>query len=412
MSFLSNGKYNQGSGKIPTSKAVQDSDDYRRPRKIHRTSCSITNLPSDCLNLIFKCLETRGDHTKTRDDRNSFGLTCRQWLHIQNNNHESLWYDNNFGPGKYPKISPKCFTKVLSKLLVRFQHLKYLSLKRCPGITDYITLKSQYFGSKVQHLELDCWHEYSNIELSIVFSWFPRLTNISLKHTQITDKGLDALAKYCSSLETVDLTNCQSSTDKDLEALAKSCSSLKHVTLSGCRSITDSGLNVLLQNCRELVSLCIYSCSKITGIGFSECPKTLTYLGAQRCKLKPEGIKAIISGEGLEYLSLSALGPINTDTVVTISKGCPYLKHLKLDGCEEVELEGWEAIGRNCKHLESLQVYQCEKLCDLGLQALCNGCSKLSRFVVDCDNNSFSRSALDLYMRKKPGVIKLVYEED
>ncbi|KAI3951807.1 hypothetical protein MKW92_009205 [Papaver armeniacum] len=412
MSLLSNGKYNQGSGKIPTSKAVQDGDDYGRPRKIHRTSCSITNLPNDCLNHIFKCLETRGDRTKTRDDRNSFGLTCRQWLHIQNNNHESLWYDDNFKPGRYPKINPECFTKVFCKLLVRFKNLKKLSLRGCPGITDSVTSESQYFGSKVQHLNLDYWPVYSNIELSIVFSWFPRLTNISLKNTRITDNGLDALAKYCSSLETVDLTNCHSITDKGLEALAKCCSSLIHVTLSGCRSITDSGLNFFLQNCGELRSLCINFCSKITGIGFSECPKTLTFLGAQRCKLKPEGIKAIISGGGLEYLSLSALGPINTDTVVTISKGCPFLKSLVLDHCEEVQLEGWEAIGRNCKNLEYLSVYECEKLCDLGLQALSNGCSKLSRFVLDADNNSCSTSALDLFMRKKPGVIELVYEED
>ncbi|KAI3842907.1 hypothetical protein MKW92_014670, partial [Papaver armeniacum] len=134
----------------------------------------------------------------------------------------------------------------------------------------------------------------------------------------------------------------------------------------------------LLQNCRKLRSLRISSCIKITGIGFLDCPKTLTRFEANMCKLKPEGMKAVVCGGGLEHLSFYELakageGSINTEAVVTISKGCPLLKKLYLTNCKNVELEGWEAIGRNCKNLEILGVRGCRKLCDEGLQALCNG---------------------------------------
>ncbi|KAI3940820.1 hypothetical protein MKW98_030139 [Papaver atlanticum] len=340
-----------------------------RPCKIRRTLTSITNLPSDSLSFIFKCLTTK-------DDRNSFGLTCRQWFRIQNNNHESLWSQ------EHPCISAEIFPIVLCKLLTRFQHLEYLSLRGRPKITDFFTFKSQFFESKVQSLCLDDRFHYSDIKLSLLFSWFPHLTHISLKFSRITDNGLEAVGKCCSSL--------------------------KVVNLSWCRSITDSGISLLLQTCSKVGSLYINSCHKITGIGFLECAHTLNHLELGRCKLKPERINAIVSGGGLKYLRLTSYelykvgeGSFNTETVMTISRGCPLLKELILADCEEVELEAWEAIGKNCKYLEFHYVYGCRKLCDLGLEVLFNRCNKLSRLFVDGDN-SCSSSALKLVKRKKP----------
>ncbi|MCL7034792.1 hypothetical protein MKW94_029062 [Papaver nudicaule] len=367
MSLSSHSKHNQGLCKTMTSKSAQEGNDDEDGLK-------------KGLTLIFKCL-------KTRDDRNSFGLTCRKWLDIQNNSQESLWYGNTYGSDKYSIISPENFPIVLCKLLVRFKNLKYLSLRGCPGMTGYVTSKSQVFGSKVQHLDLGCCFEKSDTEFSLIFSCFPSLTDISLKGSLISDKGLETLAKGCSSLETVNL--------------------------SYCHSITDSGISSLIRNCSKLCSLSINYCRKITGIGFVECPKTLTRLAADGCKLNPEGIKAIVSGGGLEYLSLAATYEsakvINTEAVVTISKGCPLLNGLILSGCKEVELEGWQAIGQNCKHLEVLSVWGSTKLCDLGLLALCNGCDKLSILLID-DKISCSSSALELFNRKKPNVMHHTFD--
>ncbi|KAI3853658.1 hypothetical protein MKW98_025175 [Papaver atlanticum] len=367
----------------------EEKNDQDRPCKIRRT----TNLPDDCLNLIFKYL-------KTRDDRNSFGLTCRDWHRIHDNNHESLWYRNNYESvhkyepaGKYPKISPESLAIITCKLLIRFQHLKILCLGRLPRITDVDTLKSQSFGSNVQKLYLDNRTDYSprysDIQLSLIFSWFPRLKCVSLGSSDITDKGLETLVKCCPSLKTVDLKKC-------------------------C-SITDSGLSCLLQNCRELRSLNISCCSSITGIGFLGCAHTLTRLAACECKLTLEVIKAIVNGGELEYLYLETVPSelakvdkgciINTEAVLTISKGCPLLKHLFLSNCEDVELEGYEAIGMNCKELEKLYVMGCQRLCDMGLQAICDGCNKLIELYIDINKNSCSSSIIEHFDGKKPEVI-------
>ncbi|KAI3843477.1 hypothetical protein MKW92_000629 [Papaver armeniacum] len=375
---------------------MNDHDD-ERPCKICRTSSFITSLPSDCLNLIFKCLETK-------DDRSSFGLTCHEWLHIQNNNHESLWrcneYDpdniNSIPPDKYPKISPESLAIITCKLLIRFQHLKILSLGRLPRITDVDTLKSRSFVSSVETLYLNNCSEYSpdysDMQLSLIFSWFPRLTLISLYSSDITDRGLEVLAKCCSSLKTV--------------------------RLPWCCSITDSGISVLLRNCRELSSLTINDCSKVTGIGFLGCAQTLTYLEARGFQLTPEGFRAIVSGGRLEYLylltSIYKLAEdekgciINTEAVMTIAKGCPLLKQLSLSSCEEVELDGWKAIGLNCKELNELVIMGCQKLCDMGLQAIWDGCTKLSELYIDEEKNSCSSFALELFMSRKSRVLCLL----
>ncbi|KAI3994658.1 hypothetical protein MKX01_027548 [Papaver californicum] len=229
-------------------------------------------------------------------------------------------------------------------------------------------IQSHFSRSNIQELCLSYCSKYSDAELSLMFSWFPCLTFASLVSSGITDRGL--------------------------EALAKSCPSLEFVNLASCCSITDSGISFLVQNCHQFQSLCILSCSSITG----------------GCKLKPKGIDAIVSGGGIEYLDLSTvLYPsgercMNTEVVMTISKGCPLLKYLSLSNCEEVELEGWEAIGRNCNNLEFLYLTGCRKLCDLGLRALRNGCSKLSELCIG-NVNSCSRSAVELFKSRRPNVM-------
>ncbi|MCL7035732.1 hypothetical protein MKW94_012830 [Papaver nudicaule] len=368
------------------------------------TTSLTTNFPDDCLNLIFQSLNTS-------IDQDSFGLTCRQWLRIQSNNRRSLWFHSPLSSQKILEVSTECFSIILCKLLVRFQYLKALSLSGCPELTDAVASQSKYFGSHIQVLYLENCSKFSDMKLCSVLSWFPRLTTTSLKDSCITDKGL--------------------------EILAESCLSLQNVNLSHCKLISDSGLRFVSQNCRELRSLCISYCGNITGIGLHGCSQTLTNLEAEHCNLESEGIKAIVSGGGLEHLNLSGLlwplpdngkgldlgmigegfainlrvlnfqyclSVVNNTTVAVISKGCPLLREWNLQECWMVDLEGWQAIGLNCHNLETLDIARCFYLNDLGLQALCDGCSKLSNLYIPA-HSKVSISALEMCKFKRPNVI-------
>ncbi|MCL7040271.1 hypothetical protein MKW94_026244 [Papaver nudicaule] len=428
---------------------------------------SYADLPDDFLNLVYQRLTSSADHS-------SFSLVCHRWLHIQNKNHESLWDINNSTCSlrKSADISPEDFSRILCRLLIRFQHLKRLSLSRLPELTDYVTSQSNFFGSEVQYLCISFCREYSCKNLSLIFSLFPNLASVNLTHSRgyscrlpitakglevldkscssslqtvslgncrgvtdyglqvlvkccaslkmvdlhncqrITDEGLESLAKCCASLETVDLRECHWISDKSLEVLAKSCASLETVSLGHCERITDKGLEVLakccaslekvdlrscrgirdlgisslVQNCQKIRSLTIEDCSNVTGLGFLGSPKTLTHVYAENVpKLTTEGIKAMVSGGGIQSLRLSG-NAVTDEAVIAISIGCPLLRLLWLDSTHEIQIEGWKAIGL------------CPKICEQGLRSLCYGCKKLSGLFVD---NDFAK---ELFKRERPDV--------
>ena len=344
---------------------------------------SIVNLPEELLHLIFEGL-------KSSDERESFGLTCHRWLQIQNSHRRSLQFHCALSSIYLVPLShdsPKIQPFHLHRLLTRFQGLSSLSLSGCTELPDSGLAPLQNFGSNLRTLYLDCCFG-------------------------ITDEGFSLLACACPSLTSISLYRCNI-TDTGLDALAESCSSLHNVKLSYCSLISDLGIRSMSQKCRQLRQVTISYCRNLTGIGFRGCSETLYYLEADSCKLAPEGLQAIVSGGGLEYLDisclswyflgdgLSAIGEglatklrvlnmrmcrfASDQAIITIAKGCPVLQEWNLAVCHEVSLDGWEAIGLNCHNLEILHLNRCRNLCDLGLQALREGCNRLSiLYMVRC----------------------------
>ncbi|MCL7023211.1 hypothetical protein MKW94_016513 [Papaver nudicaule] len=371
---------------------------------------SIMNLPDDCLVLILQLLDRP-------IDRNSFGLTCHRWLRIQNSSRRKLWFNHYHHP--LAKVSPHSYSFRLTKLLTRFQQLNFLSLSHCTELPDSALSQLQSFGSNIQTLYLECCLAITDYGFSLMASGCPHLTSISLYKCSISDIGLEALAKSCSSLQKVNLSWC-GITDTGIISLGKSCSSLQKLNLSNCVSVSDRGIRYLSQACRQLSSITVSYCEKITGVGFHGFSETLAFVEAVCCKLEPEGIQAIVSGGGLEYLDLSNLDllvarldkigfaknlrvlnfrncrDVRNAVVIKISKGCPLLQEWNLAHCHEIDLDGWTAIGSNCHNLEILHVNMCFNLRDAGLQALLfNGCRRLSKLYMSNHYSQISHFTIE-----------------
>ncbi|KAI9104360.1 hypothetical protein K1719_022932 [Acacia pycnantha] len=172
---------------------------------------SIMHLPDDCLGFIFRCLNSS-------IDQQSFGLTCRRWLQIQNLNFRSLRFQ-------------RLFSIHLNRLLSRFQHLESLSLS--VDITDSGFTFVQSYGSNLRNLDLRCCSNVTDNGLTLAASGCPLLTSISLyRCLKITDNGLETLANGCPLLTTISLFRCLKITDYGLETLGNGCLSLKYVDLS------------------------------------------------------------------------------------------------------------------------------------------------------------------------------------
>ncbi|XP_068662078.1 F-box/LRR-repeat protein 12 [Aristolochia californica] len=331
------------------------------------TSVTASNLPDDCLFIVFDKLESSSD-------REVFGLTCRRWLHVQNSARNSL----QLGCLYRPNVTQE-YVRYLPRLLMRFQQLRSISLAGCTELPDSALTWLQLSGSKLQSLSLDCCFGITDNGLALVSSGCPTLVSISLYRCNITDAGLAILGKSCLGLE--------------------------YVNLSYCAFVSDHGVRALSTGCLKLHLLIISYCKSIEGTGLRGCPSSLTYLEADSCLLNREGLLAAVSGGGLEYLNVSSLRCwsggdgldgigsgfasrlrflnlrlcrfVGDESVEAIAKGCPLLEEWNLAVCHEVRVRGWQAIGSNCQNLRILHVNRCQNLCDAGLQALQNGCKML-----------------------------------
>ncbi|WOL01294.1 F-box/LRR-repeat protein 12 isoform X1 [Canna indica] len=317
-------------------------------------------LPDDCLQIIFQNLQTRGE-------RNAFGLTCRQWLQIQNLARRSLALQLSYDPKVY-----RNYAIYLPRLLTRFPCLHSLSLAGCTELPDSALTELRHFGSNIRSLSLYCCFSISGHGFAHVSVGCPHLVSITLYRCCITDAGLRTLAEHCRVLENVDLSHCI--------------------------QISDQGINALLGGCTKLRRLIISYCMDIRGTGFAGCSPTLTYLAADSCILSPEGLFLVVRGGGLEYLNVSSLRAyidpdvlsvigagsasklrflnlrmcrfLSDHSVACIAQGCPLLEEWNLAVCHDVHNEGWFKIGSTCRNLRILHVNRCRNLNNLGLQAL------------------------------------------
>ncbi|XP_077226789.1 RNI-like superfamily protein [Tasmannia lanceolata] len=336
------------------------------------SAVSVTDIPDECLLLVFQRLENGSD-------RDAFGLTCRHWLWIQNSARASLQFSCCFS-----STLSRDYVRYLSRLLNRFQQLEDLSLAGCTELSDSALTQLQSSGWKLQTLSLDCCFGITDNGIALVSTGCPSLVSISLYRCNITDCGLEILAKSCLALENVNLSYCILLSDRGVRGLSRECLKLHALTISNCRGIK--------------------------GTGLSGCSPTLVYLEAESCLLTPEGVLGAVSGGGLEYLNFSCLRSwvdgdglagigagfatrlrylnlrlcrfVGDESVAAIAKGCPLLEEWNLGLCHEVRVSGWEAIGSNCHKLEILHVNRCRNLCDRGLQALQDGCDQLAVLYI------------------------------
>ncbi|MQL76200.1 hypothetical protein Taro_008567, partial [Colocasia esculenta] len=339
------------------------------------SSVTIEDLTDDCLLTIFQKLETY-------DDRNAFGLTCRRWLQIQNTARRSLTFHLSYNPKAY-----QCYIRLLPRVLARFPFLSSVSLAGCTELPDSAITRLRDSG--------------------------PTLRSISLYYCSgMTDPGISLMSTGCPHLVSITLYRCNI-TDEGLECLAKNCSALVNINLSYSMFISDHGIAAISRDCLQMRVLVVSSCKGITGTGFTGCSSTLTYVEADSCMLTMEGFLGMVSGGGLEYLNvcglkgwgngdgLAGIGAgfatklrflnlrmcryVSDKSVAAIAEGCPLLEEWSLAVCHEVRLQGWSAVGSNCKKLKVLHVNRCRNLCDHGLAALRNGCEGLEILhIYDC----------------------------
>ncbi|XP_057484617.1 F-box/LRR-repeat protein 12-like [Actinidia eriantha] len=171
----------------------------------------------------------------------------------------------------------------------------------------------------------------------------------------------------------------------------------------------------------------------VSVVSFEGCSQSLTHLEAESCKFEPEGVLGIVSGGGLEYLSVSCLSrcvhgdvlaaigsgfstrlrvlnfrlcrTIKDESILAIAKRCPLLEDWNLALRHKVKLLAWESISSNFCNLKRLHVNRCHNLCNLGLQAMRDGYRRLSILHINSCHR-ISSAAMEFKFQRTEAEIK------
>lgn len=206
----------------------------------------------------------------------------------------------------------------------------------------------------------------------VLYAPYPTLARFTLEGPVLSDRGLRDILTYCSSLKTVELTDCNYVTADTLMRLGL-CSSLEGLTL--CRSglMTSAAWGAVFQGCQLLKEL-RYTAFSINDLveGFDE-EELLLPLAADA---RPHTLsKLVLEGNGI------------VDTVLrAIFTHCTSLKDVDLSSCCQVTDDTMIALSRCCHKLVSVSLYDCVKLTPACIVALASHCTSLT----------------DLYLRRIP----------
>lgn len=363
-----------------------------------RGETCIENLPNECLFIVVTFLMHSAD-------QDAFGLTCQRWLKIQNEARHSIKF-------QFHDMSAPICIKYLSKLLDRFPALKSVSLSACTEIPDSALALFQSAGLKLKNISLDCCFSITDDGLSHICNSSNVLSSLSLYRCNISDIGLEHVARSCPNLEIINLSYCAHVSDSGIAALGEGCSGLKVVTISYCRNIQGIGF----KKCLFLQYLDADS-SRLTDDGLSVIPNggSLQYLNLSHSRnlidLGSRGFSCIGTGcANLQFLHTRMCRTLDDSAVNEISRGCPLLKEWNLAVCPQVTVAGWKEVAMNCRNLEILHVNRCRHFCDRSLLFLRNGCPKLSSlYMHGCPN--LNPLTVELF-RQARFFVRIILEEN
>ncbi|KZV47648.1 hypothetical protein F511_14434 [Dorcoceras hygrometricum] len=226
----------------------------------------------------------------------------------------------------------------------------------------------------------------------------------------LTNLGLRAIGRCCSSLRALSLWNLSSIGDEGLYEIASGAHLLEKLDLCHCPAITDKGLIAIAMNCPSLMSVTIESCANIGNESLKAlghyCPN-LKCITVKNCALVgDQGIASLFSSAGqvLSKAKFQALD-ISDVSLAVIGHYGSALTDLALLDLQNVNDRGFWVMGKGqgLQKLKVLSITACRGISDSGVEALGDGCPNLKLFglrknllVSDTGVVKFARAAVSL----------------
>merc|ERR1712196_584907 len=83
----------------------------------------------------------------------------------------------------------------------------------------------------------------------------PNITTIHLNYTEVTDAGIQSLAKHCPNITTIELTGTSTEvTDAGIQSLAQHCPNITTINLYNT-AVTNAGIRSLAEHCPNITTI-------------------------------------------------------------------------------------------------------------------------------------------------------------
>lgn len=353
------------------------------------------DLPDECLSIIFQSLQP--------SDRNSCSLVCRRWLTVEGQSRHRLTLNAQ---------SHLFFS--ISSLFNRFDSVTKLSLKcdrRSPSIGDD--------------------------SLFLISQRCVNLTRLKLRSCkEITDDGIEAFSRSCSSsFKKLSVGSC-SFGPKGLNSVLENCWALEELSVKRLRGITTDGLlnpigpgranglkvvclkelyngqcfGPLIVGSRSLRALKLFRCSgDWDRILRQVCSSSeLVEIHLERVQVSDVGLSAISKCcLKLEVLHLVKTPECSNFGLVGVAENCKLLRKLHIDGWKANKIgdDGLIAVAKNCPNLLELVLIGINPT-NSSLEMLANNCKNLERLAL-CGSETVGDAELSCIASKCIALKKL-----
>ncbi|KAG6445509.1 F-box/LRR-repeat protein 7 [Manduca sexta] len=183
----------------------------------------------------------------------------------------------------------------LCALLHTCPSLQYLYLRRCTLVTDAgVRWVPSYCALKELSVS-DCTG-VTDFGLYELAKLGPALRYLSVaKCTQVSDSGIRTLARRCYKLRYLNARGCGALGDDGVEAIARGCSRLRALDL-GATDVSEAGLQILARCCPNLKKLALRGCELVGDDGLEAVAyycRGLTQLNIQDTPVTLRGYRAV-----------------------------------------------------------------------------------------------------------------------
>ena len=228
---------------------------------------------------------------------------------------------------------------------------KFISIiKNCPYLRTLIVGSSGYKS----------W--ITDKSLEALARYCPKIQHIKIENNMfITDHGIQKVVTACHDLRKVCLLKCVKIGRSAVKSIAENCAKLEKFSISDNLHITTSCLATLLEKCKELKSLRVVRCkaalpvdaNKSSMLGLDE----LHYVGSPICT--KHNLAAFVNRcAHLTVLYVSGVASLSAEEIALMShSNLQKLRSLRFDSCHHLSVTALNALLKQCPYLEEVAMH-------------------------------------------------------